>query len=38
MAEYCTYEKYIFKKKLETLRNKSRKSTELIFLYIPFDK
>ncbi len=38
MAEYCTYEKYVFKKKLETLINKSGKSTELISLYIPFDK
>ncbi|HEY3362681.1 MAG TPA: peptide chain release factor aRF-1, partial [Methanosarcina sp.] len=38
MAEYCTYEKYVFKKKLETLRNKSGKSTELISLYIPSDK
>jgi peptide chain release factor subunit 1 len=38
MAEYCTYEKYVFKKKLETLRNKSGKSTELISLYVPSDK
>ncbi|AKB49844.1 Eukaryotic peptide chain release factor subunit 1 [Methanosarcina barkeri str. Wiesmoor] len=38
MAEYCTYEKYVFKKKLETLRNKNGKSTELISLYIPSDK
>ena len=38
MAEYCTYEKYVFKKKLETLRNKSGKSTELISLYIPSNK
>jgi peptide chain release factor subunit 1 len=32
MAEYCTYEKYVFKKKLETLINKSGKNTELISL------
>ncbi|TFH05462.1 MAG: peptide chain release factor 1 [Methanosarcina sp.] len=38
MAEYCTYEKYVLKKKLETLKNKSGKSTELISLYIPSDK
>ncbi|AKB78939.1 Eukaryotic peptide chain release factor subunit 1 [Methanosarcina horonobensis HB-1 = JCM 15518] len=38
MAEYCTYEKYVFKKKLETLRNKSGRSMELISLYIPSDK
>lgn len=38
MAEYCTYEKYVFKKKLETLRNKSGKSAELISLYIPSNK
>ena len=38
MAEYCTYEKYVFKKKLETLRNKSGRGTELISLYIPSDK
>lgn len=38
MAEYCTYEKYVFKKKLETLRNKSGRSSELISLYIPPDK
>lgn len=38
MAEYCTYEKYVFKKKLETLKSKSGRSTELISLYIPSDK
>lgn len=38
MVEYCTYEKYVFKKKLETLRNKSGRSTELISLYIPSNK
>lgn len=38
MVEYCTYEKYVFKKKLETLRNKSGRNTELISLYIPSDK
>lgn len=38
MDEYCTYEKYVFKKKLETLRNKNGRSTELISLYIPSDK
>jgi peptide chain release factor subunit 1 len=38
MAEYCTYEKYEFKKKLETLRSKSGRSTELISHYIPSDK
>jgi len=38
MAEYCTYEKYVFKKKLETLRNKSGRGTELISLYIPSNK
>ncbi len=38
MAEYCTYEKYVFKKKLETLKNKSGRGTELISLYIPPDK
>jgi peptide chain release factor subunit 1 len=38
MAEYCTYEKYVFKKKLETLRNKSGRSRELISLYISSDK
>lgn len=38
MAEYCTYEKYVFKKKLETLRSKIGKGTELISLSIPPDK
>ena len=38
MAEYCTYEKYVFKKKLETLRSKSGRSKDLISLYIPSDK
>ena len=38
MAEYCTYEKYVFKKKLETLKSKSGRGTELISLYIPSDK
>lgn len=31
------YEKYVLKKKLEILRNKDGKSTELISLYIPSD-
>jgi peptide chain release factor subunit 1 len=38
LVEHCTYEKYVFKKKLETLRSKSGKSIELISLYIPSDK
>ncbi|MHC1754073.1 MAG: peptide chain release factor aRF-1 [Methanosarcina sp.] len=38
MAEYCTYEKYVLKKKLETLRSKSGRGTELISIYIPSDK
>ena len=38
MAEYCTYEKYVFKKKLETLRSKNGRDAELISLYIPSDK
>ena len=38
MGEYCTYEKYVFKKKLETLRSKSGRSRDLISLYIPSDK
>lgn len=38
MAEYCTYEKYVFKKQLETLKSKNGRSTELISLYIPPDK
>ena len=38
MVEQCTYEKYEFKKKLEALRSKSGRGTELISLYIPFDK
>jgi len=38
MIEQCTYEKYEFKKKLETLRSKSGRGTELISLYIPSDK
>ena len=38
MVEQCTYEKYELKKKLETLRSKSGRDTELISLYIPFDK
>jgi peptide chain release factor subunit 1 len=38
MVEQCTYEKYEFKKKLETLRSKSGRGTELISLYIPSDK
>lgn len=35
MAEYCTYEKYVFKKKLETLRSISGRDAELISLYVP---
>ena len=38
MVEQCTYEKYEFKKKLEVLISKSGRGTELISLYIPFDK
>ena len=38
MIEQCTYEKYEFKKKLETLRSKAGRGTELISLYIPSDK
>lgn len=38
MVEQCTYEKYELKKRLETLRRKSRRGTELISLYIPSDK
>ena len=38
MVEQCTYEKYKLKKRLETLRRKSRRGTELISLYIPSDK
>ncbi len=38
MVEQCTYEKYEFKKKLETLRSKSGRGPELISLYIPHDK
>jgi peptide chain release factor subunit 1 len=38
MVEQCTYEKYEFKKKLETLRIKSGNDKELISLYIPSDK
>lgn len=38
MVEYCTYEKYVFKKELETLRSKSGRSMELISLYIPPQK
>ena len=38
MGEYCTYEKYVFKKKLETLRSKNGRGRELISLYIPSDK
>jgi peptide chain release factor subunit 1 len=37
MVEQCTYEKYELKKKLETLRRKSGRDTELISLYIPSD-
>ena len=38
MVEQCTYEKYEFKKKLETLKSKSGRGPEFIFLYIPHDK
>lgn len=38
VAEYCTYEKYVFKKKLEILRNKNGRDKELISLYIPSGK
>jgi peptide chain release factor subunit 1 len=38
MVEQCTYEKYELKKRLETLRRKSRRGTELVSLYIPSDK
>jgi peptide chain release factor subunit 1 len=38
MAEQSAHEKYEFKKKLESLRNKKGRGTELISLYIPPDK
>jgi peptide chain release factor subunit 1 len=38
MIEQCTYKKYEFKKKLETLRSKAGRGTGLISLYIPSDK
>ncbi|HPS89957.1 MAG TPA: peptide chain release factor aRF-1, partial [Methanosarcina vacuolata] len=38
MAEQSAHEKYEFKKKLESLRDKKGRSTELISLYIPADK
>lgn len=38
MAEQSAHEKYEFKKKLEYLRNKKGRGTELISLYIPPDK
>src|SRR5512133_3073633 len=38
MTEQCTYEKYVFKKKLETLKSKNGRGAELISLYIPYDK
>jgi len=38
MTEQSAHEKYEFKKKLESLRDKKGRSTELISLYIPADK
>lgn len=38
MAEQSAHEKYEFKKKLESLRDKKGRSTELITIYIPPDK
>ena len=38
MAEQSAHEKYEFKKKLEGLRDKKGRSTELITIYIPPDK
>ncbi len=38
MTEQTAHEKYEFKKKLESLRDKRGRSTELITLYIPNDK
>ena len=38
MVDQSAYEKYEFKKKLESLKNKKGRGTELISLYIPPDK
>ena len=38
MTEQSAHQKYEFKKKLESLRDKRGRSTELITLYIPLDK
>ena len=38
MTEQSAHQRYEFKKKLESLRDKKGRSTELITLYIPLDK
>ncbi|MGP8321609.1 MAG: peptide chain release factor aRF-1 [Methanosarcinaceae archaeon] len=38
MAEQSSHQKYEFKRKLEALRNKKGRGTELVSLYIPYDK
>jgi peptide chain release factor subunit 1 len=38
MVEQSAHDKYEFKKKLEELRNKKGRGTELISLYLPPDK
>jgi peptide chain release factor subunit 1 len=37
MTEQSAHQRYEFKKKLESLRDKKGRSTELITLYIPLD-
>ena len=38
MAEQSAHQKYEFKRKLEVLRKKKGRGTELVSLYIPYDK
>ena len=38
MSEQSAHQKYEFKRKLEILRTKKGRGTELISLYIPYDK
>ncbi|MBN2488360.1 MAG: peptide chain release factor 1 [Methanosarcinaceae archaeon] len=38
MAEQSAHQKYEFKRKLEALRDKKGRGTELVSLYIPYDK
>jgi peptide chain release factor subunit 1 len=38
MAEQSAHQKYEFKRKLEALRTKTGRGTELVSLYIPYDK